>query len=138
RVLTDEEADLAPREESAADLQTRFWHGRAEVHSSIARFVGGDSTRNWQSTQVGGSSQMGPSPWYAGWHASWDLPGASPERVRQIGAYAGRSGGASGPLLVRLQQTTTAGTTAAWELSGEASVAVGGGPRSAIEPMAEW
>ena len=138
RVLTDEEADLAPREESAADLQTRFWHGRAEVHSSIARFVGGDSTRNWQSTQVGGSSQLGPSPWYAGWHASWDLPGASTQTVRQVGAYAGRSGGASAPLLLRVQQTTMAGTAAAWEVSGEASLAMRGGSRLAIEPIAEW
>jgi hypothetical protein len=138
RILTDEEADRAPREESAADLQTRFWHGRAEMHSSITRYVGGDSTRNWQSTQLGGSSQMGTSPWYAGWHTSWDLPGASPERVRQVAAYLGRSGGARAPMLFRLQQTTTAGTDPAWELSGETSVAVGGGSRLAVEPLAEW
>jgi hypothetical protein len=138
RILTDEQADLAPRDETAADLQTRFWHSRAEMHSSITRFVGGDSTRNWQSTQFGGSSQLGASPWYAGGHASWDLPGASPEIVRQIGAYLGRSGGASAPLLLRVQQTFSVGAPAAWELSGEMSVAIGGGSRMALEPMAEW
>ncbi|HKA25194.1 MAG TPA: hypothetical protein VKF80_09445, partial [Candidatus Eisenbacteria bacterium] len=138
RVLTGEEADHAPHQELNADGQTRFWHSRAELHSSFARFAGGDSTRNWQSTQIGGSSQIGPSAWYAGWHASWNLPGASPQTVRQINTYAGRSGGSGVPLLLRVQQTYAPGSDLAWEVSGETNFALRDGARVSVEPIAEW
>jgi hypothetical protein len=138
RILTDEEADVAPRQELAAEGQTRFWRRRAELHSSLTRFAGGDSTRNWRSAQVGGSSQFGPSPWYAGCHAAWDVPGTSNVLSRQIGAYMGRSGGSSAPLVLRLQQTWSPASATAWELAGETSFGIGRTSRLSVEPLAEW
>jgi hypothetical protein len=138
RIIGTETFLAAPRSEDRWNAQLRAWKGRVETHFTGVLREGGDTSLTARSVQVGGSGNLGASPWYAGADYTWDRRGVPVVAERRTSFSIGNVSSSGFAVLFRGERTRIVGGRDALQLANETSVALPRGGRLELSPKAGW
>ena len=137
RVLGTERLSAAARREDRWNLQSRFLSGRSEAHFTGVIREGGDPLLAARTVQLGGSGNLGRSPWYGGGDAVWDRRAIGLSAEQRFALYAGGALAHGHALLGRLELNARSEREIV-TATAEASLVLARGARLGLEPRLGW
>ena len=137
RIGTDR-FSLAPSREDRWNLQTRLFRGRAEAHIAGALRAGGDLLLASRTIQLGGSGNLGASPWYGGLEATWDHRDATGLRELRLVMHAGMVSDRGRAFLGRIERASQGTGSDAVAVAAETAWPLRGGAQLALLPRLGW
>ncbi len=138
RIIGTETFLAAPRSEDRWNAQLRAFKGRVETHFTGVLREGGDTSLTAHSVQVGGSGNLGASPWYAGADYTWDRRGSPIVGERRMSFSIGDVSSGGFAVLFRGERSTIVGGRDALQIANETSMALPRGGRLELSPRANW